>query len=162
VGRELKEALEDSPLAASNFILLDEETAQGQLDQVGDEITSSSPLAWTPSSAWTSHFLRRRGPHPASTGATRSRAGSTVLDLSGALDQGDRRAGARSLAGIWKPRPSICLPPAVVPAHPAALALGLILQRLHQPRRCARPSPRCCFRPASGAAPPWTNCISKP
>jgi aspartate-semialdehyde dehydrogenase len=35
----LKEALSESPLAAANFVLLDEEEAQGQLDQVGDEVT---------------------------------------------------------------------------------------------------------------------------
>ena len=39
LGRELKEALSDSPLAGANFLLLDEEEAQGQLDQVGDEVT---------------------------------------------------------------------------------------------------------------------------
>jgi len=39
LGRELKEALEESPLAASSFLLLDEGEAQGQLDQVGDEPT---------------------------------------------------------------------------------------------------------------------------
>ena len=39
LGRELKEALSESPLAASTFALLDEEEAQGQLDQVGDEVT---------------------------------------------------------------------------------------------------------------------------
>ena len=38
VGRELKEALEESPLAAADFALLDEEAAHGQLEQVGDEI----------------------------------------------------------------------------------------------------------------------------
>jgi aspartate-semialdehyde dehydrogenase len=39
LGRELKEALSESPLAAAGFVLLDEEEAQGQLDQVGDEVT---------------------------------------------------------------------------------------------------------------------------
>jgi aspartate-semialdehyde dehydrogenase len=39
LGRELKDALSESPLAAANFALLDEEEAQGQLDQVGDEVT---------------------------------------------------------------------------------------------------------------------------
>ncbi len=39
LGRELKEALSESPLAAASFVLLDEEEAQGQLDQVGDEVT---------------------------------------------------------------------------------------------------------------------------
>ena len=39
LGKELKDALSDSPLAAANFLLLDEEDALGQLDQVGDEVT---------------------------------------------------------------------------------------------------------------------------
>ena len=39
LGRELKEALSESPLAAASFVLLDEEESQGQLDQVGDEVT---------------------------------------------------------------------------------------------------------------------------
>ena len=39
IGRELKEALSESPLATANLILLDEATAHGQLDQVGDEVT---------------------------------------------------------------------------------------------------------------------------
>jgi aspartate-semialdehyde dehydrogenase len=45
VGREVKEALSESPLAAANFILLDEVEAQGQLDQVGDEITFVQAIA---------------------------------------------------------------------------------------------------------------------
>ena len=39
LGRELKDAISESPLAAATFVLLDEEEAQGQLDQVGDEVT---------------------------------------------------------------------------------------------------------------------------
>ena len=37
LAKELKECLSESPLAASNYLLLDSEEAQGQLDQVGDE-----------------------------------------------------------------------------------------------------------------------------
>ena len=39
LGKELKDVLSDSPLAAARFVLLDEDVAQGQLDQVGDEVT---------------------------------------------------------------------------------------------------------------------------
>jgi hypothetical protein len=39
LGKELKEALEDSPLMAADLVLLDEEQVQGQLDRVGDEVT---------------------------------------------------------------------------------------------------------------------------
>ena len=40
----MKEALSESPLAAATLILLDEEEAQGQLDQVGDEVTFIQPI----------------------------------------------------------------------------------------------------------------------
>ena len=39
LSRELKDVLSESPLAASNFALLDEGENQGQLEQVGDEVT---------------------------------------------------------------------------------------------------------------------------
>ena len=39
LGRELKDALSESPLASANVTLFDDQEGQGQLDQVGDEIT---------------------------------------------------------------------------------------------------------------------------
>ena len=39
LGKELKDAISESTLAAATFTLLDDEAGQGQLDQVGDEIT---------------------------------------------------------------------------------------------------------------------------
>jgi aspartate-semialdehyde dehydrogenase len=39
IGRELKDALNDSPLAEADIGLLDQGEAQGQIDQVGDEVT---------------------------------------------------------------------------------------------------------------------------
>ena len=39
LGRELKDVISESPLAAASFVLLDEADARGQLDQVGDEVT---------------------------------------------------------------------------------------------------------------------------
>jgi len=45
VGREMKDALVESPLAAANIALLDEEDIQGQLEQVGDEVTFVQPIA---------------------------------------------------------------------------------------------------------------------
>ncbi len=39
LGRELKDVLSDSPLAGASLALFDEVDAQGQLDQVGDEVT---------------------------------------------------------------------------------------------------------------------------
>lgn len=129
LGRELKEALSDSPLAAATFVLLDEEEAQGQLDQVGDEVTIVRAID-------NESFDRVDFTFFAGTEAlTRKhwrqalRAGSTVLDLSGALDQ---ETGVLVRAP-WLGSESTTVDlftPAVVPAHPAALALALVLERL--------------------------------
>jgi aspartate-semialdehyde dehydrogenase len=131
LGKELKDALADSSLAASSFTLLDEDEGLGQLDQMGDEIT----------------FVQAIGPDAfdrvdftffcATEELTRKhwrealRAGSTVLDLSGALEQ---EAGVL-VRSPWVGAEDISadlFTPAVVPAHPAALALALLMERLQQ------------------------------
>ena len=129
LGKELKDALSESALAAASFSLLDEAGALGQLDQVGDEITFVQAIEsdafdkvdftfFCGSEDLTRMYWKRA-----------LRAGSTLLDLSGALDQepgvlvrapwleGD--AGSADL-----------FTPAIVPAHPAALALALLMGRL--------------------------------
>ena len=57
------------------------------------------------------------------------RSGSTVLDLSGALDQESGVLVRAPWLGSEAASPDL-FTPAVVPAHPAALALGLLLDRL--------------------------------
>lgn len=131
LGRELKEALEESPLAASSFSLFDEEEAQGQLDQVGDEITFVQAIG--PDSFEKIDFTFFCGPEALTRRFWRQalRSGSTVLDLSGALDQ---EAGVL-IRAPWLGAESATVDlftPAVVPAHPAALALALLLERLQQ------------------------------
>jgi len=136
VGRELKDALLESPLAAADIVLMDEEEAQGQLDQVGDEITFVQVIA--PDAFDHVDFTFFCGSEDMTRKHWRSalRAGSTVLDLSGALDQetgvvirapwlGTEKLGSEA-AGID------LFTPAVVPAHPAALALAAVLERLQQ------------------------------
>jgi aspartate-semialdehyde dehydrogenase len=133
VGRELKEALSDSPLAAANFVLLDEEEAQGQLDQVGDEVTFIQAIA--PDAFDNVDFTFFCGSEDLTRKHWREalRAGSTVLDLSGALDQETGvvvRAPWLEIEKRSEASPVDLFTPAVVPAHPAALALGLVLERL--------------------------------
>jgi aspartate-semialdehyde dehydrogenase len=64
------------------------------------------------------------------------RSGSTVLDLSGALDQEAGvvvRAPWLGFGGLGSEAVTVDLfTPAVVPAHPAALALALLLERIQQ------------------------------
>jgi aspartate-semialdehyde dehydrogenase len=59
------------------------------------------------------------------------RAGSTVLDLSGALDQETGVLVRAPWLGIDASEVDL-FTPAVVPAHPAAIALALLLERLQQ------------------------------
>jgi aspartate-semialdehyde dehydrogenase len=131
VGRELKEVLSESPLASATFSLLDEADAQGQLDQVCDEVTFIKPIT---ADAFDhtdftffcgSESLTRRHWQQA------LRAGSTVLDLTAALD---REAGVVVRAPWLGAEASTVdlFTPAVVPAHPAVVALALLLQRLQQ------------------------------
>jgi aspartate-semialdehyde dehydrogenase len=129
LGKELKDALSDSTLAAATFTLLDDETAQGQLDQVGDEITfvqairagSFDKVDFT-FFCGSEDLTRNHWKHAL-------QAGSTVLDLSGALDQ---EPGVLVRAP-WLDGNEVAadlFTPAVVPAHPAAVALALLLERL--------------------------------
>jgi aspartate-semialdehyde dehydrogenase len=133
LGRELKEALSESPLAAANFVLLDEEEAQGKLDQVGDEVTFVQAIG--ADSFERADFTFFAGEESLTRNHWREalRAGSTVLDLSGALDQEPGVLVRAPWLGSVSPGPESTadlFTPAVVPAHPAALSLSLLLERL--------------------------------
>ncbi len=131
LGRELKDVLSESTLAAANFALLDEEDAKGQLDQVGDEITFIQALSADAFDHADFTFFS------GSENLTRAhwrhalRAGSTVIDLSGALEAETGVLIRAPWVGA-EPGSADLFTPAVVPAHPAAIALGLLLGRLQQ------------------------------
>jgi aspartate-semialdehyde dehydrogenase len=131
VGRELKEALTESPFAEANFVLLDEEAVQGKLDQVGDEVTFVQAIV--PDSFERIDFTFFCGSEDLTRNHWREalRAGSTVLDLSGALDQETGVLVRAPWLGSEAADVDL-FTPAVVPAHPAALALALLLERLQQ------------------------------
>ncbi len=131
VGRELKEALSESPLAAASFVLLDEDEVQGKLDQVGDEVTFVQAIA--PDAFERIDFTFFCGTEELTRKHWREalRAGSTVLDLSGALDQESGVVVRAPWLGFEVAAVDL-FTPAVVPAHPAALALALVLERLQQ------------------------------
>jgi aspartate-semialdehyde dehydrogenase len=131
LSRELKDVLSESPFAASGFALLDEEEAQGQLEEVGDEVTFIQAIS---SDAFEradftffcgSENLTRRYWQQA------LRAGSTVLDLSSALDE---ETGVL-IRAPWLGTEAAAVDlftPAIVPAHPAVIAIALLLERLQQ------------------------------
>ena len=131
LGRELKDVLSDSPLADANFSLLDEEVAKGQLDQVGDEVTFIQAIS---ADAFDhADFTFFCGTESLTLRHWRQalRAGSTVLDLTGALDQ---EAGVL-IRAPWLgtgEAPVDLFTPAIVPAHPAVITLALLLGRLNR------------------------------
>ncbi len=131
VGRELKEILSDSPLAASNFALLDEEEAQGQLDQVGDEVTFIQAIAADAFDRADFTFFCGAEDLTRRHWRTALRAGSTVLDLTGALDQENGVVIRAPWLGTEAAAVDL-FTPAVAPAHPAALSLALLMDRLQQ------------------------------
>ena len=131
VGRELKEVLEESPLAAADFALLDEETAHGQLEQVGDEIAIVQAIGADAFERVDFTFFCGSESLTRKHWRQALRAGSTVLDLSGALDQETGVLVRAPWLGSEAAAADL-FTPAVAPAHPAALALALLLERLQQ------------------------------
>ncbi|MGO8758822.1 MAG: Asd/ArgC dimerization domain-containing protein [Terracidiphilus sp.] len=131
LGRELKDALSDSTLASANFALLDEDDAQGQLDQVGDEVTFIQAVSSEAFDHADFTFFCGSENLTLRYWQQALRAGSTVLDLSGALDQ---ETGVLVRAPWLGAEPAAVdlLTPAVVPANPAAIPLALLLGRLQQ------------------------------
>jgi aspartate-semialdehyde dehydrogenase len=131
LGKELKDVISESALAAATFTLLDEDETLGQLDQVGDEITFVQPISTDSFEHVDFSFFCGKEGQTHRHWREALRAGSTVIDLSGALDQEPgvlvRAPWLESDAGA----PDL-FTPAVVPAHPAAIALGLLLERLQQ------------------------------
>jgi len=131
LGKELKDVVSESPLAAATFSLLDEDQSLGQLDQVGDEITFVQAI--DANSFENVDFTFFCGSEALTHRHWREalRAGSTVIDLSGALDEEPGVLVRAPWLDAGSGSPDL-FTPAVVPAHPAAIALGLMLERLQQ------------------------------
>jgi aspartate-semialdehyde dehydrogenase len=131
LGRELKDVLSDSALAGASFALFDEEDAQGQLDQVGDEVTFIQAISAEAFDRADFTFFCGTERLTLEHWRHALRAGSTVLDLSGALDQ---EAGVLVRAPwLGGEEATVDLfTPAIVPAHPAVITLALLLDRLQQ------------------------------
>jgi aspartate-semialdehyde dehydrogenase len=131
LGKEVKDALADSSLAAAGFVLLDENEGLGQLDQVGDEVTFVQPISADAFEHIDFTFFCGREEMTLRHWRQALRAGSTVLDLSGALDQEPGVLVRAPWIGMDAVSADL-FTPAVVPAHSAALALALVMERLQQ------------------------------
>jgi aspartate-semialdehyde dehydrogenase len=131
LAKELKECLTESPFAGASFLLLDAQDAQGQLEQVGDEVTVVQTIG--EGSFEEVDFTFFAGPEELTRKYWRHAlsAGSTVLDLSGALDQEPGVLVRAPWLAEAERLPDL-LTKAVVPANAAALALALMMDRLNE------------------------------
>ena len=129
LGRELKDVLSDSPLAMANFVLLDEEDAQGQIDQVGEEATFIQAISADAFDHADFTFFCGTESLTRMHWSQALRAGSSVFDLSGALDQEPGVLVRSPWLGAGSESVDL-FTPAVVPGHPASVALGLLIDRL--------------------------------
>jgi len=135
-GKELNEALGESAFAAADFVLLDDASSLGKIEAVGDEVTVVQMV--DPRSFDRADFVFFAGDQASTLKHWRSaaRAGASILDLTYALEAEPdvlvRSPWVREeLNGhsSGKANPDLKTP-AIVPAHPAAVALALLLLRV--------------------------------
>ena len=138
-GKELNDALSESPFSTADFLLMDDEAALGQLESVGDEVTFIQRIE--PSSFANVDFVFFAGNQEVTRKHWQSahKAGASIVDMSYALEsepkvlvrapwvQDETREEANG--GATEAAPDLQTP-AVVPAHPAAVALALLLLRV--------------------------------
>ncbi len=135
-GKELNEALNESAFATADFVLLDDESSLGKIEAVGDEATIIQIV--DPRSFDRADFVFFTGDEANTLKHWKAaaRSGASILDLTYALE-GEPDVLVRSpwvreeLNGLssGKANPDLRTP-AIVPAHPAAVALALLLLRL--------------------------------
>jgi len=133
-GKQLNEALAESSFASSEFLLMDDQEALGQLEAVGDEISFIQAI--TPESFERVDFTFFSGTPELTLKHWQAAlaAGSSIVDLTYALEG---EAGVlvcapwvqEALGETDSSAPNLHTP-AVVSAHPAALALALLMERL--------------------------------
>jgi aspartate-semialdehyde dehydrogenase len=139
-GKELNDALPDSPFAGADFILMDDESELGSLEAVGDEVSFIQRIE--PSSFDRVDFAFFAGDEQLTLKhwQSASRAGASIVDLSYALEgQPGVLVRAPWVEGELPPVPAQPGPaapgletPATVPAHPVAVTLALLLGRVAQ------------------------------
>ena len=136
-GKQLNEALAESTFGSAEFALMDDQQALGQLEAVGDEVTFIQPITAESFERIDFTFFAGSAELTRRHWQAAQRAGSSLVDLSGALEGEpgvlvcapwvQEAMGEAAVAGA----PNLHTP-AVVSAHPAALVLALLLERLQR------------------------------
>lgn len=160
-GKELNDALADSPFGEADFRLMDDEAQLGSLEAVGDEVTFIQRI--DPESFRHVDFAFFAGDEALTLRQWENahRAGASIVDLSFALEGKPgvlvRAPWVDSELQPATPQTGATLPgletpgletPAIVPAHPVAVALALLLGRVAQSAP-VRDASATVFEPAS-------------
>jgi aspartate-semialdehyde dehydrogenase len=155
-GKELTEALAESALAACDFVLLDDEDA-GQMTAAGDEVTFIQKLDADSFQGIDFVFFAGDAATTKKYWKAARRAGASIVDMTYALEAeagvvvrgpwADDVSGAEGRTQARAQEPDLTTP-AVVSAHPAALMLLLVLNRL-QARYPLQAVAATVFEPAS-------------
>jgi aspartate-semialdehyde dehydrogenase len=134
-GKELNDALADSPFAEADFLLMDDEAELGSLEAVGDEVTFIQRINADSFQHVDFAFFAGEPELTLKHWQNASRAGASIIDLSGALEDQPgvlvraplvgEEAATEGTAPTLETR-------AVVPAHPVAVALTILLGRMAQ------------------------------
>ncbi len=140
-GKQLNEALSESSFAASEFLLMDDQQALGQLEAVGDEVTFIQPISADSFERIDFTFFSGSAELTLRHWQAALRAGSSIVDVSAGLEgeagvlvcapwvKEGMGAGMGEAAVAGAPNLHT---PAVVSAHPAALVLALLMERLQR------------------------------
>lgn len=137
-GKEISDELGESPLAASHVVLLDdEEEAAGQITAAGEEVAFIQQIE--PESFERMDFVFFAGDEEVTLRHWQEarRAGASIVDLTSALEQekdvlvlSPWVSEALEAKGRETREPDLKTP-AVVPAHPVVVMLGIVAARLN-------------------------------
>ena len=133
-GKELNETLAESAFAGADFALMDDESQLGQLEAVGDEVTFIQRIEPSAFNGVDLAFFAGSEEVTRKHWSAAHQAGASIVDLSASLE--DQPGVLVRAPWLENTRPSLSTP-AVVPAHPVSVALGLIAARLREVRTVA-------------------------
>jgi aspartate-semialdehyde dehydrogenase len=134
-GKELRDELDESLLATSDFVLLDEEDVAGQVTAAGDEVSFIQRLEASSFDHMDFVFFAGGADVTKRYWQHARRAGASIVDLTYALE-GEKDVLARApwvaevLAEKLNRREPDFNTSAVVAAHPAAIMLALVTGKL--------------------------------
>jgi len=136
-GKELRDELGESLLGVSDFVLLDDEEAAGQVTAAGDEVAFIQRLEASSFDRMDFAFFADDGAVTKKYWQTARRAGASIVDMTYALaGEKDVLVRAPWVTEVFTdnsqsagPEPDLQTP-AVVAAHPLAVMLALVAGRL--------------------------------